>query len=108
MTSTSLGYSLSNVAGYSPRLEIGDNSLLYQDPLTSYPVSADKNPLLMAGIDYYSKKPNLMNFGRENIPEIFKGKKPKPPNTSFGNKRSNSQLQIINKMITAVSKIRSN
>ena len=52
-----LGYSPGNVAGYIPRLELGMKSLIYQQPMTSYPVSFggyQGNPVLVANEDLYT------------------------------------------------------
>jgi hypothetical protein len=51
------GYSSGNVAGYLPRLELGMKSLIYQQPMTSYPVSFGDyqgNPVLVANEGLYT------------------------------------------------------
>jgi hypothetical protein len=46
---TPLGYSARNVAGYLPRVEIGDHALFYEDALTSMPIIfGEYEPLLVA------------------------------------------------------------
>ena len=58
MSNTSLGYSLSQVAGFSPRAEIGKQPLMYEQSLVSYPVIRDNkynSPLLKTNQEYYSK-----------------------------------------------------
>ena len=59
---TSLGYSSRNVAGFNPAPELGNNSLYYQNSLTSYyPIlSGNKftSPLTIANNPLYSFKSN--------------------------------------------------
>lgn len=52
---TPLGYSERNIAGYLPRVEIGDHPLFYEDALTSSPVIfGEYEPLLVAS--HFGKK----------------------------------------------------
>jgi len=52
---TPLGYSARNIAGYLPRVEIGDHALFYEDALTSSPVIfGEYEPLLVAS--HFGKK----------------------------------------------------
>jgi len=71
MTSTSLGYSQTSIAGFLPRSELDNRSLMYEDSLTSYPVLKNgviKSPLLTANEEYYSKT----KFGKRKntIPKL--------------------------------------
>ena len=52
---TPLGYSARNIAGYLPRVEIGDHALFYEDAFTSSPVIfGEYEPLLVAS--HFGKK----------------------------------------------------